>query len=329
MPKAYCNLAAIEKGLDPIGSAHPFTQLAIIEVPLPWKRNIYTEVGALPQEVMDLFALWMKRYREGQPYDRHILLVAPDEAYSRPGLRRVMFYRRPAPSMAEYTRVEYLVPEAEVGPLVWALHEAPEMLDRFAAFREPDAPIRDLLVCTHGTIDAACAKFGYPLYTHLRKNHGSELLRVWRVSHFGGHVFAPTLVDMPVGHYWAYVEEPQADAIAQRDGNPRDLYGHYRGWAGISGGFLQALERDLWMEHGFAWFSYQKEGRVIDIDPAAEPRWAEVELRYASPDGRVSGTVQARCEVTARVPVIHSSASDKEQAYPQYAVTAIRVPAGV
>lgn len=118
------------------------------------------------------------------------------------------------------------------------------------------------MVCKHGTVDAARAKFGYPLYKYLRKNHASDELRVWRVSHFGGHVFAPTLMDMPLSHYWAYVEEEQAAQIIQRSGNVRDLRGHYRGWAGLDNSFLQAAEREMWQCEGWDWFAYQKFGQI-------------------------------------------------------------------
>ena len=55
------------------------------------------------------------------------------------------------------------------------------------------------MVCTHGNIDAACARFGYPIYQQLRQNYATQSLRVWRCSHFGGHQFAPTLIDFPSG----------------------------------------------------------------------------------------------------------------------------------
>src|SRR5690606_5380438 len=107
------------------------------------------------------------------------------------GMRRVLFYTRPPGLMARFDKVEYLVPQAEMGALAWAWYEDRPALPRFEQYRVPEADhIRDVLVCTHGTIDAACAKFGFPLYRHLRDHYSSADLRVWRVSHFGGHVFA-------------------------------------------------------------------------------------------------------------------------------------------
>jgi len=39
------------------------------------------------------------------------------------------------------------------------------------------------LVCTHGNVDVACSRFGYPIYEKLRKEYSDENLRVWRCSH--------------------------------------------------------------------------------------------------------------------------------------------------
>ena len=64
--KCYCNLTAMEKGLDPAGSAGDFDDAVIAEIPLPWKLDMYHEAGTLPQEIIDLLGIWLQRYREGQ-----------------------------------------------------------------------------------------------------------------------------------------------------------------------------------------------------------------------------------------------------------------------
>lgn len=320
--KAYCNLLAIQKGLDPAGYAGDFTDAVVIETPLPWKRDLYEKAGALPQEMLDLMALWLQRYYDGQGYPHLSLLIAPEAAYSREGFRRVMFYSRQAGAFAQYDKIEYLVPQTELGALVWALYEARDELPRFEAYRTPEADhTRDLLVCTHGTVDAACAKFGYPLYNDLRKNHANEQVRVWRVSHFGGHVFAPTLMDMPTGHYWAYVEEPQAAQIVARTGDLAALRGHYRGWAGLPEGFLQAAEREMWQREGWAWFGYHKSGELVaQTSDGENPQWAQVRVHFAAPDGGVSGSYEARVEVDRKIETITTTGHPDTYQYPQYRV---------
>lgn len=320
--KRYCNIQAKECGLDPAGSAGHFDAAVLVETSLPWKRNLYEKAGALPQESVDLLALWRQRYEETGVYGHRPLIIAPDKEYSRPGQRRVLYYHRDPGPIARYQKIEYLAPEAEAGPLVWALFENRNALPTFEQYRVSEADdVRDILVCTHGTIDVACARFGYPLYQHLRNEYAGELLRVWRVSHFGGHVFAPTLMEMPSGHYWAYVGEEQADQIITGDGDVADLRGHYRGWAGIPHGFAQAAERELWQREGWAWFDYAKACTEVARDPDEEnPRWAELCIDFTRPDG-VRGSYEVRVEVEGTVETRPSSDDEKTYHYPQYTVT--------
>lgn len=315
----YCNVLARQRGLDPVGSAGSFADAVVVETPLPWKPDIYQKAGKLPQEAIDLLQLWLKRYYEGVPYDHLTLMVAPDAAYSRPGFRRVMYYTRPSTPFARYDQREYLVPDERVGALLWALFEAPADLPQFKAYRVASDGVRDLMICTHGTVDVACAKFGYPLYRHLRRQHASDRLRVWRVSHFGGHVFAPTLLDLPTGHLWAYVEADQADQIAACAGSVAALSGHYRGWTGLDSGLLQTAEWAIWQREGWRWFEYPKQGTLLaQAVDGASPQWAEFRIDYAAPDG--SGSYEARVELIEPVATELSTNDTTPYTYPQYRV---------
>ena len=223
-------------------------------------------------------------------------MIAPDRHYSRPGFRRVLRFYRPPGLKARFERLEYQLPESQLGALTWALFEDPEALVRPEPYRVQGVEAtRDLLVCTHGTVDAACAKFGFPLYRTLREGQASDHLRVWRVSHFGGHVFAPTLIDLPTGHLWAYIGEAQAAPLATRSGD----VGRCAGTTGAGRGSLpvssKAAERDLWQRYGWAWFDYHKDGRIV-VESAADetPRWAEVQIDFES------GRARRRCMALAR-----------------------------
>ena len=87
----------------------------------------------------------------------------------------MMYYSRPLGAFARYEKVEYVVPESECGALIWSLVEARDDLARFELYRDHAGhTARDILVCTHGTVDAACAKFGFPLYNLLRRQHTNK-----------------------------------------------------------------------------------------------------------------------------------------------------------
>lgn len=321
--KVYCHQLAIQLGLDPIGYAGDFDDAIIVEVPLPWKRNMMQQENFLPDEMKSLLELWLQQYYDGQGYPHRSLIVAPDERYHQDGYRRVMFYTRPEGLSAQYTKTEYLVPEAKLGQLIWSLYETPRLLPDFEQFRVIDGDkIRDLLVCTHGAVDAACGRFGYPLYKTLRDEYASDAVRVWRVSHFGGHVFAPTVMDMPLGHYWAYIQTEQIDPLVNHSGDATVMRGHFRGSALIGNSFLQVADGELWQRHGWAWFTYHKVGKIIDQDTASEtPQWAEVEICYKQPDNPKESRVHVRVEVSHVIETHPSTGQDHTHEYPQYVVS--------
>lgn len=330
----FCSVCARQAGLDPGGSGGGiFDTVLAVEMPLPWPATLYGDTQRMPPEILALMEHIRSEYQRTRELRILTQMIAPDADYSVPGYRRVIGWQRPDGPFARFQQSEYLVPDDQIGSLAYALALAPERLGDFAAFRQPADDVRDLLVCTHGTVDAACSKFGYPAYRQLRRiaAESGETLRVWRTTHFGGHVFAPTLMDMPHGSYWAYIGVEEAQLLAHESGDPARLYAHYRGWAGLPAPFLQVLERELFVRHGWSWRDYAKTGQILSQDqrspsPAdepGEPAWVEVRIDYASPDGRDSGAYRARVELSQRIEIIHTSGQDALYAYPQYSVAGL------
>jgi hypothetical protein len=330
----FCSVCARQVGLDPGGHAgYDYTTILAIELPLPWPLALFSDPSRLPDGILAVRRHIVEEYRRIQQVQIGLVGIAPDKDYSIPGMRRAICWRRPDQPFAQFGRSEYLAPEAQLGPLAYALAVAPERLSDFDAHLQGAGGARDLLVCTHGSVDAACSKFGYPTYAHLRRIAADSggALRAWRATHFGGHVFAPTLIDLPHGSFWAYIEREEAELLAGRNGDVVRLRDHYRGWAGLNSPFLQVLERELFVRYGWAWLGYAKSGRILSQDEAAapgkhgeaEPSWAEVRLDFRAPDG-ARGAVTARVELATRVEVIHTSGGDEAYAYPQYAVAWLR-----
>ncbi|MFW5709339.1 MAG: sucrase ferredoxin [Chloroflexota bacterium] len=318
--KAYCNVLALEKGLDPAGYAGVFDTAFALELPLPWPRAILLEPDKLPPELVQLIGVYLNMPEDERPSIRP-LFIAPDEVYSKPGHRRFIYYTRPAGAFAAFDRHEYLMPEAEVGKLIWALQQEPETVAQFAPYRVDNGDVRDIMVCTHGSVDVACAKFGYPLYRHLRDELATDKLRVWRVNHFGGHVFAPTLMDMPRGDYWAFIDPEDGHRIIERNGDFVLLGKKYRGSAALPYGFAQAMERDILLREGWVWTTYQRQSIELAKDEGAPPGWAEIRITYQSEDGSVRGTYEGRVTIADHVETIGSTGDEKTHTYPQYRVT--------
>lgn len=321
----FCNLSARDKGLDPIGYAGACDLFITFELPLPWPYDLWRSAG-VPEEVRRLIEVWYSDPATPRPRLRP-LAVAPDPEYSSPERRRVMVHRRPEGPFADFTKEEYRLPEAKLGPFIWALLLEPETLGAFDPYREPPANTRDLLICTHGAVDAACAKFGFPLYRALR-NAAQDGVRVWRVTHFGGHVFAPTLLELPSGRYWAYLDGEAPEQLLTRTGDVGALYGHYRGWSGLDSSFLQAAEREVWRREGWGWLDYEKRGVTLErsepVPDLGENAWESVRLDFRRPDG-TAGAYEARVELAPSIVTPHSTGSEEGYAYPQYWVTGLKL----
>ncbi|NDJ17919.1 sucrase ferredoxin [Myxacorys almedinensis] len=309
----FCSEISKANGHDPIGSAWQYDRWFIIEMPQPWERSSWQEHPILHPIYHDLIkplhdehGLWIRP-----------LLIAPDRAYSIPDKTRILYYHRPAGLFAQFEKQEFIVPTEQILSLATALLQQPDQLPHFAAYQQQTKHIRELMVCTHGTVDVACARFGFPIYERLRNDHAANSggrLRVWRCSHFGGHVFAPTLVDLPEGRYWGHLEPEILDSLVHHNGSVADLRSFYRGWCGLKQ-FEQIAEREIWMQEGWKWLNYLKRGETIAIAPThnddEEPDWAEVRIEYASPDGNDIGVYEARIEVCGTVMTQWQSGNDQ------------------
>jgi hypothetical protein len=303
----FCSVISKANGEDPIGTAGTYDAFLLIEAKPPWSGAIWLEAGAMPQQVVEALQHAWDRGLNFRP-----LAIALDREYSQPGSVRVMFYQRSAKQFAEFERQEFVIPIAQLGALVMAILNQPDDLPQFASYQRART-VRDLLVCTHGNYDVACSRFGYPIYQQIRKFDATgDYLRVWRCSHFGGHQFAPTLIDLPIGQYWGHLEPAILAQLINRDGDLTALRSFYRGQAGLTR-FEQIAEREIWMQEGWAWLNYHKSGQVLAIDPSNEayPNWAEVRIDFNSLNGDIDGAYEVRIEATGTIKTMLTSARDQ------------------
>lgn len=304
----FCSVVSKKNDEDPIGSAGYFDHWLIFETPLPWKTNIWLEPDPIPKPViLVLKSIWEDEIK------MRTLAIAPDREYSQPGYTRLLYYRRPAAAFARFEKFEYVLPVDAVTPLVVALIKQPEQLPEFEQYQQDTSHIRDLMVCTHGNVDAACARFGYPIYRQLRQKYAvasAGTLRVWQCSHFGGHRFAPTLVDLPEARYWGHLELGVLDALVKRDRPVTELRFHYRGWGGMTK-FEQIVEREIWMREGWEWLEYYKSGQILAMDE--DKTWAEVRINFTAPNGSLKGAYEAKVEVSGQVMTASWTSSEDDQ----------------
>lgn len=325
-----CTLVARDQDEDPIGSANPFRQCLALELPLPWAPEV-TRSRGFPKGVLDAV---QEARKDGEI---PLLGIAPDPQYTTPGFTRVLRFCRPAPPFAVFEKEEYLVPSDDLVPLVEALFLRSENLPAFSPYKAETSDLSDLLVCTHGTHDQCCGKFGYPLYAALRKlcEEQHAPVRVWRTSHFSGHRFSPTLIDFPQGRFWGNLTSQEDIArLITRSGPLPDLDRCYRGWAGASY-LMQFAERELFRREGWDWTRQRVSGRVTDAwtDTGhyrpAQPPWARIDgdlVRRARVEFEVAGdphrTHEAIVEFARMVPTLYDCVKrGKRENSPQFRVT--------
>ena len=275
-----CSVFSAAHGEDPGGSAPSWKRCLVIELPKPWDSEV-AETRHFPSRVSEALD---KAEEGGLP--TKLLCAAPDAGYSEEGHSRVILYSRPDLPFASFHKDEFMPPTEEVGPLVEALLEGSPAVRTFERYREERGNVRDLMVCTHGTHNVCCGTFGVPIYEALRSNYAPEQkgrLRVWQVSHFGGHRFAPNVVDLPEGRNWVRLGPDELDSVVHRNRPVSALRRHYRGWVGLDSPYEQVAEREVFMREGWDWTGRQVSAQLVKV--ADDQRQAEVRIDFTDQEG--------------------------------------------
>ncbi|MDQ3540645.1 MAG: sucrase ferredoxin, partial [Chloroflexota bacterium] len=174
----------------------------------------------------------------------------------------------------------------------------------------------DIFVCTHGAIDACCATFGYPIYRLLRQmaRNPEHRLRVWRCTHFGGHRFAATVLDMPEGRYWGHLDARDLGPLIRRDQPVAELCHRYRGWAALPDPLQQVAEGAAFLHAGWEW--------TRCLVTVSEPPEADAEqivrFAYLRPDTLARGSVEVEIIPDGTVTTMHASNSEELDEVPQF-----------
>lgn len=305
-----CSLVSEAGGEDPAGSAWHTPRYLLVELALPWEYDLLAG-KRIPAGLRDFVE---ERYDAGD--DWGLIGMAPDEAWTVSGFVRVIDLRLPKPPYRAYARDEFLIPADDLVAALRILAADPTALV-LDAWRQPDAGVRDLLVCTHGAVDACCAKFGYPVYRRLRAlaEETAGAVRVWRCTHFGGHRFAATLLDMPEGRYWGRLKAHHLPQLVHRNGPAADLRACYRGWAALPHPLQQVAEAEALVRGGWGWTECL-------VDPGPPPpdaaSAATVAFAYAHPGRNERGDIVIDVLPDGEKTSKHSSVDDELVQIPQY-----------
>ena len=247
-------------GADPIGSAGSYDAFLCVEVPLPWQHDI-----AEHEPFDSLAASASIDGADGRSWRPQGMVPRGDTG----ALTRVIAMEQPpqrAGAAAPYLRREWWVEPERVGALGAALIGADEAaVSSFDGHRvEVPGTVLDLFVCTHGRRDVCCGGLGTVLHDVLAERlEGDPRVRLWRVSHTGGHRFAPTALTFPDGYGWAHLDADLALQLVRRDGPVGAVLAHCRGVSSLSGPAAQVADREALAANGWDWCRAQRTATVV------------------------------------------------------------------
>jgi hypothetical protein len=311
MNSFFCADESRQANENPIGSAATHQTYILIECPPPWACHDF-ESAAIPNN--------LRKLEEGNPALQSVrCLLIHNTHYQQENCVRVFTLRRQSGLSAGYDKQEFQVSAiAEVAPLLQD-YLAGKSLDE----QRVESPTREILVCTHGSHDKCCAKYGIPFYRKalaLLSELASSQVRIWQSSHFSGHRFAPTVLDFPEGRYYGRLDLDTFRTILTRTGDLHCFHHVYRGW-GILPDPVQVLERELLFQYGWDWFNYRVSYRILEQHESQ--LFNSIEFIVEAPDGHINhyqAEVVADAAKTLRLHGECSSAVDEIYDFPQFQV---------
>jgi hypothetical protein len=213
-----CADAARMRGEPLHASAVRYSRFLLLEVPGPWGDS------ALDGKHMDA-AVAQQLAQAAKAADTHVLLIR------RPG-------RHPSARAGTANRsMAWAFADTSPGVerVLWGSWRDPAellSLDLTAAIPGPAntvGPQRLALVCTNGKRDQCCALRGRPVAAVIASATDWD---TWECSHLGGHRFAATMMLLPTGDMFGWLDPESALKVMQRFDLGQVMLSHYRGRSG-------------------------------------------------------------------------------------------------
>ncbi|WP_138497029.1 sucrase ferredoxin [Nostoc sp. PA-18-2419] len=251
----FCSDSSRQAAEDIIGTATNYQTYILIECPPPWTSEAFNS-----KWVPNNLRILVEEVKRAKLPIR-FLLIANDFSH-KVNKTTLLIYQRKEGLSNGYQKQEIILANIEQVAAVlqkwlWGIGSNSEV---------ETTATRDILVCTHGSHDKCCARYGNPFYFHATatiSNLNLDNVRIWKSSHFGGHRFAPTIIDLPEGRYYGVLEQDSFRSILTRSGEIQCLHTVYRGW-GILPAALQILERELIFTEGWDWLNYKVVGKILE-----------------------------------------------------------------
>jgi hypothetical protein len=310
MDKFFCADASKCAQEDIIGTGSNYQTYVLVECCLPWASEAFNS-KEVPQNLKDL----VEEVEHSKQKIRFLLINS--DKHKCANKRKILIYDNKHEELfGGYEKHEFNADSIDkVAGIVksYLVGEVPDC-------ETENKQTRDILVCTHGSHDMCCARYGNPFYaqaTALVSELELNDVRVWKSSHFGGHRMAPTAIDLPNGRYYGNLDRTSFQSILTRAGDIECLNQVYRGW-GILPNPIQVLERKLMLLYGWDWFNYKVAGKIIDADTENDAFLAEITLEKA--DGTYTYRANLVKDETKTVRLKGSCGAKQESEFVKYSV---------
>ncbi len=291
----FCSEVAAHNGEDPAGNAAAVDGWLLFELP----PRMWPD-GSANADPARAFARRLQALRKAElaaagPRLARVLFIAGDPRAKPGSTIRLLHFTRPAEFFSEYHKREFHIPtdalSEELAENIWTHRDAPPAPVTEVA---PE-PGRDILICTDGTIDSACGRFGGRLYREFGDHPG---VRVWRTNHIGKHRIETTMIDLPHATCRAYMDVPRQPQVRAQSGDVRNLRNNFRGWSGLNE-LEQIADREIWQREGWDWLNTPRTARTTTDATAANPddESVLVELETRDPDARYAVAVSPAAPV--------------------------------
>lgn len=225
-----CSEFARSLGVRPLGSGLRLDRVVLVSLPKPWPKPALAHPLLKPSVAAATASGVASRLFASEPGRSHPSSI---EVFERDGLMTT-HHRWNLHSNAVIPR---LVEEISTAPLT-ALDDV--VVDGVERADSTEVTTPTFLVCTQGSHDGCCGTFGEALAEAISLTRPRYDVR--RVSHTGGHRFAPTLLALPSGRMWGFADIELVDRIAEGNETSADLLERCRGWWGAGSGAAQVAE---------------------------------------------------------------------------------------
>jgi len=157
---------------------------------------------------------------------------------------------------------------------------------------------RELWICTQGSHDVCCGSEGTSLALEASTKFSEVEIR--RVSHLGGHRFAPTAITFPERRMWSHLNMEDLQTIFGVSSIDDKLTRKCRGWCGSKTGAEQVAEREGLKIYGRDWDRYVRKSEII----SEENSEIRVQVDGIHPESRSQVGFEAVLQEVEKTPVL-------------------------